>query len=175
MPYCHFELEDSDYIRNARRNPELRGPMGAPAGTTLDPATRVIEYSTIGIGVKHRCCFNIVNPTNSNYSFQWINQDETNLKREVQFHCLTPEGSITAGKKAEVKGNWGKVNWNKWYKMLDQFYPQCTVHLLTYTVVLYFVTTWELKYFWIKITSQKYQNIILCMHRCCFFWSKLYC
>ena len=51
MPYCHFELADSDYIRSARRNPELRGPGGAPAGTTLDPSTRVIEFHNIGIGV----------------------------------------------------------------------------------------------------------------------------
>ena len=51
MPYCHFELEDSDYIRSARRNPELRGPGGAPPGTTLDPNTRVMEFSNVGIDV----------------------------------------------------------------------------------------------------------------------------
>ena len=52
MPYCHFELEDSDYITNARRNPEMRGPGGSPPGTTLDPNTRVIEFDTIGVAVK---------------------------------------------------------------------------------------------------------------------------
>lgn len=53
MPYCHFELEDSDYISGARRNPEMKGPNGAPPGSTLDPNTRVIEFSCIGIGVKN--------------------------------------------------------------------------------------------------------------------------
>ena len=52
MPYCHFELEDSNYLSSARRNPELRGPGGAPPGSTLDPNTRVIEFDVIGTNVK---------------------------------------------------------------------------------------------------------------------------
>ena len=52
MPYCHFELEDSDYLSSARRNPELRGPGGAPPGSTLDPNTRVIEFDVCGTSVK---------------------------------------------------------------------------------------------------------------------------
>jgi len=53
MPYCHFELEDSDYISSARRNPEMRGPGGAHPGSTLDPNTRVIEFNHVGVGVKN--------------------------------------------------------------------------------------------------------------------------
>ena len=53
MPYCHFELEDSDYLSSARRNPELRGPGGDPPGSTLDPTTRVIEFNVCGIGTKN--------------------------------------------------------------------------------------------------------------------------
>lgn len=52
MPYCHFELEDSDYITGARRDPELPGPGDSTRGTVLDPNTRVIEFSSIGVGVK---------------------------------------------------------------------------------------------------------------------------
>ena len=55
MPYCHFELEDSDYITGSRRNPELPGPGGAPPGSTLDPNTRVIEFVSIGVQVNRRC------------------------------------------------------------------------------------------------------------------------
>ena len=33
--------EESDYITAARRNPELPGPNGSPAGTTLNPNTKV--------------------------------------------------------------------------------------------------------------------------------------
>ena len=102
LPYCHFELEDSDYIRGARRNPELRGPHGAPAGTTLDPNTRVLEMSTVGVGVTSRRSFYIVNPTNSEYGFEWVNDDEPNLKHEPHFTCLTTSGSIRPGKKTQV-------------------------------------------------------------------------
>lgn len=102
MPYCHFELEDSDYIRSARRNPELRGPGGAPPGTTLDPNTRVMEFSNIGVGVKNVRKFSIVNPTNHNYSYCWASEDEPNVKRAPDFKCLTPDGVIKSGKKTEV-------------------------------------------------------------------------
>jgi len=103
MPYCHFELQDSDYIRSARRNPELRGPGGAPPGTTLDPSTRVVEFRTVGVGVKTVKSFFIVNPTTQNYTFDWVNEDEVNHKKSPDFRCLTQEGEIRSGKKTEVK------------------------------------------------------------------------
>ena len=102
MPYCHFDLHDSDYIRSARRNPELRGPGGAPPGTTLDPNTRVIELDNVGIGVKTLKKFNVINPTNMDYKFHWVNEDETNAKKIPNFTCLVKEGEIRSGKMAEV-------------------------------------------------------------------------
>ena len=53
LPYCHFELEESDYVSGGRRNPELKGPGGAPPGSTLDPSTKVIEFKSCGIKVKN--------------------------------------------------------------------------------------------------------------------------
>ena len=105
MPYCHFELEDSDYISSARRNPELRGPGGAPPGTTLDPNTRVIEFTNVGIGVRNAIKFFIVNPTNHRYGFMWVNEDEANPKRMPDFTCLVQEGEIRSGKKTEVRAS----------------------------------------------------------------------
>lgn len=102
MPYCHFELEDSDYIRSARRNPELPGPSGLPAGTTLDPNTRVIEFKCVGVGVRCRKQFSIINPTNQNYTFQWTCKDLANTKKISEFTCLSSHGSINSGKKSEV-------------------------------------------------------------------------
>ncbi|XP_052229341.1 hydrocephalus-inducing protein homolog isoform X3 [Dreissena polymorpha] len=102
MPYCHFELEDSDYITNARRNPEMRGPGGSPPGTTLDPNTRVIEFKTTGIAVKCTKSFSIVNPTSQLYSFKWICEDEVDAKKPSAFQCLTPNGQIRSGKKTTV-------------------------------------------------------------------------
>ncbi|KAK3085440.1 hypothetical protein FSP39_003318 [Pinctada imbricata] len=102
MPYCHFELEDSNYIGGARRNPEMRGPHGAPPGSTLDPNTRVIEFSCIGVGVKNVKTFAIVNPTNQPYSFEWVCEDEEDPKVVPSFKCLTPRGHIKSGKKFQV-------------------------------------------------------------------------
>ncbi len=102
MPYCHFELEASDYISSARRNPELRGPGGAPPGTTLDPNTRVIEFDNVGLGVSNVRKFFIVNPTNNRYSFQWSNEDEQNPKKLPDFRCMSTDGVIRSGKKTEV-------------------------------------------------------------------------
>lgn len=48
LPYCHFDLKDSNYISGHRRAIDLRGPGGGP----LDPATRVIEFNSVGIGGK---------------------------------------------------------------------------------------------------------------------------
>nr|XP_033799169.1 hydrocephalus-inducing protein homolog isoform X3 [Geotrypetes seraphini] len=102
LPYCHFELEDSDYITKNRRNPELRGPQGTPPGTTLDPNTRVIEFSIIGVHTKSTRSFTIMNPTNSAYSFKWTCEDILSLQSVPAFHCLTKSGWIRSEKKAEI-------------------------------------------------------------------------
>ena len=104
MPYCHFDLEDSDYIRSARRNPELPGPKGAPAGTTLDPNTKVIEFHSVGVGLQIRQTFHIINPTSHDYVFHWLNEDHLQPKHILAFRCLTPDGVVKSGKRAEVGG-----------------------------------------------------------------------
>ncbi len=102
MPYCHFELEDSDYITGARRNPELCGPGGAPPGATLDPNTRVIEFTSIGVNLKNKRHFYIVNPTNAAYTYLWTCEDVGDSKKNEAFTCLTPKGHVTSGKKSQV-------------------------------------------------------------------------
>lgn len=49
LPYCHFELEDSDYITANRRNSDLR----VPGGMSLDPQMKVIEFTSVGVHVKN--------------------------------------------------------------------------------------------------------------------------
>ncbi|XP_069073573.1 hydrocephalus-inducing protein homolog [Pleurodeles waltl] len=102
MPYCHFELEDSDYISQSRRHPDQRGPRGAPPGATLDSNTRVIEFSAVGVNTKNNRVFHIMNPTNSAYSFLWTCEDPPSLKRAPPFRCLNEKGHINAEKKAEI-------------------------------------------------------------------------
>uniref|UniRef100_A0A8C8TUT7 HYDIN, axonemal central pair apparatus protein n=1 Tax=Peromyscus maniculatus bairdii TaxID=230844 RepID=A0A8C8TUT7_PERMB len=98
LPFCHFDLKDSDYISGHRRNPELRGPsVGA-----LDPNTRVIEFTSVGIGGKNLRTFTILNPTNSTYSFCWTSEETESLQHPPAFVCLTEKGVIHPEKKAEV-------------------------------------------------------------------------
>ena len=103
MPYCHFELVDSDYITSARRNPELRGPGGAPPGTTLDPNTRVIEFEAVGVGVRAVKRFSVVNPTTMRYTYFWESNDEPNPKKLPDFRLEFRDGEIRPGKKSEVR------------------------------------------------------------------------
>lgn len=97
MPYCHFELENSDYLTGGRRNSELRAPGGLK--TSVDSTSRVIEIFSCGVGVKVSKRFHIVNPTHAGYEFMWncVDGQPTN-----QLRCLTPRGHVAAGKKTEI-------------------------------------------------------------------------
>ncbi|KAF5907639.1 hydrocephalus-inducing protein, partial [Clarias magur] len=98
MPYCHFHLEDSEYLTNNRRNLELSSPLGAKLRSTLDTNTKVIEFTSTGVGTYICRTFSVVNPTNKAYSLLWRCEDS-----EVKpFTCLTPKDSIQPGKKVEV-------------------------------------------------------------------------
>ncbi|KAM8849594.1 hydrocephalus-inducing protein homolog isoform 2-T2 [Spinachia spinachia] len=90
LPHCHFQMDDSDYISGNRRNPDFRG--------ALDPNTRVIEFSSVGLSVPSKRCFSVVNPTNKPYAFKWRCGDTGGSP----FCCLTPRGTILPGKRAEV-------------------------------------------------------------------------
>lgn len=47
--------------------------------------------------------FNVINPSNTNYSFSWTNEDTLDGAPEnVNFRCLTPEGTVLSGKKYEM-------------------------------------------------------------------------
>jgi len=68
-PWCHFELPESDYVSAGRRNPELPGPSGALE--PLDPATKVLEFESLGVRVRNTKRFFVLNPTSINYEFVW--------------------------------------------------------------------------------------------------------
>ncbi|XP_069882349.1 hydrocephalus-inducing protein homolog isoform X1 [Dipodomys merriami] len=98
LPVCHFDLKDSDYITGHRRNPELRGSGVGP----LDPSTKVIEFTSVGIGGKNLRTFTILNPTSSTYSFSWVSEEPESLQNIPAFTCLTEKGFIHPEKKAEI-------------------------------------------------------------------------
>ncbi|KAI9343132.1 hypothetical protein BDR26DRAFT_917651 [Obelidium mucronatum] len=96
-PFCHFELDDSDYITSERRNPEISAMNGVPL--SLLPQTKVIEFESCGVKVRNTKRFYIVNPTSFNYEFEWTT-DQTVDKRA--FRCVTLRGLVMAGKKFEM-------------------------------------------------------------------------
>ncbi|XP_054934895.1 hydrocephalus-inducing protein homolog [Physeter macrocephalus] len=98
LPICHFDLKDSDYISGHRRNPDLRGPSAG----ALDPNTRVIEFTSVGIGGKNLRTFTILNPTSSAYSFCWVSEEIESLQNPPAFTCLTEKGLILPEKKAKI-------------------------------------------------------------------------
>ncbi|KAK2841889.1 hypothetical protein Q5P01_012089 [Channa striata] len=90
LPHCHFDLEESDYISGKSRNHEFKG--------SLDPETKVLEFTAVGLSAPTRRCFTVLNPTTDLYSFTWKCKD----KGGSQFNCLTQCGTILPGKRVEM-------------------------------------------------------------------------
>lgn len=54
LPYCHFDIPESDYLSGDRRDAKLPGPIGYQANNNFLPeGTRVIELNVIGIDGSH--------------------------------------------------------------------------------------------------------------------------
>ena len=52
LPFCHFELEESDYLIGGRRRVDLllNNNSNQPPAAYIDRQTRVIEFKSVGIG-----------------------------------------------------------------------------------------------------------------------------
>ncbi|KAJ3332957.1 hypothetical protein HDU76_012454, partial [Blyttiomyces sp. JEL0837] len=94
-PFCHFELDDCDYISAERRNIDIDHNSGVPS--ILPPNTRVIEFGSCGIKVKNTKRFYIVNTTNLTYDFEWNTDSDQRV-----FRCVTPKGTVLPNKKFEI-------------------------------------------------------------------------
>lgn len=94
-PFCHFELEESDYITSERRNPDVNNSNGVPS--VLPSNTRVIELGSCGVKVRNIKRFYIVNPTSISYEFEWTTDSDQKI-----FRCLTPKGMVAPNKKFEI-------------------------------------------------------------------------
>lgn len=54
LPYCHFDIPESDYLSDDRRDMKLPGPIGYQSDdNSLPEGTRVIVLDVIGIGGSH--------------------------------------------------------------------------------------------------------------------------
>jgi hydrocephalus-inducing protein len=101
-PWCHFEMPESDYLSSGRRNPDMKGPEGDLG--PLDPATRVVEYESLGTKVRNTKRFFVLNPTSMSYEFFWGPQKVEGGKAAPvgPFRCLTPRGVCQSGKRYEM-------------------------------------------------------------------------
>jgi len=101
-PWCHFELPESDYLTAGRRNPELPGPGGTL--TSLDPATRTLEFESLGTRTTHLKRFFILKPANMSYELVWepVPGAPGELPTVSPFKCLTKKGVIMGGKRYEI-------------------------------------------------------------------------
>jgi hydrocephalus-inducing protein len=95
-PACHFEVaEDSGYL--TRRPANLRnenGQLGPIEASTL----RVVEVKSIGVTTRNERRFLVMNPTSTSYEFVW----EAQGVPSPAWRCLTPKGTILAGKRGEM-------------------------------------------------------------------------
>lgn len=90
-PLVHFNLPSSEYLANR---------VDGEAGAIIDPETVIIEFLTRGLHSRVAVKFKVINPTTSNHQFEWLeNSDPETLS---PFRCLTPSGSISAGKQLEM-------------------------------------------------------------------------
>ncbi|WIA13448.1 hypothetical protein OEZ85_007028 [Tetradesmus obliquus] len=105
-PWCHFELPDSDYLPAGRRNPELPGPSGVVE--PLDPATKVLEFDSLGVRVRNTKQFFILNPTSISYDFVWAPVLPPAVAAlggpppASPFNCLVRKGTISGGRRYEM-------------------------------------------------------------------------
>eukprot|EP00775_Hariotina_reticulata_P008964 gene8964-9139_t len=105
-PWCHFELPDSDYISAGRRNPELSGPSGVVE--PLHPATKVLEFDSLGVRVCNTMRFFVLNPTSITYDFAWLPMLSPAAAAlggpplPSPFSCVVRKGTIAGGSQGIV-------------------------------------------------------------------------
>ncbi|XP_017761798.1 PREDICTED: LOW QUALITY PROTEIN: hydrocephalus-inducing protein-like [Eufriesea mexicana] len=103
LPYCHFDVQESDYVTSNRRDPSLPGPLGYEID---DPALwqniRVIEFKVVGVGETHVKKFHLINPTMDDYHFSWTNRTVLGTDEVPNFQCTVTEGIAERGKRTDL-------------------------------------------------------------------------
>lgn len=102
LPYCHFDIEESDYITAGRRDPERPGPNGDISGVGLDSMTKVIEFKSVGLFTKCVKKFDIINPTNTDYEYEFIREDLNDIQKSEMFSCINEKGVLKSGRRQEI-------------------------------------------------------------------------
>jgi len=95
-PFCHFELDECEYITNDHHHPDLVNANGE--AIVFDPLTKVLSFNSCGVKIRNSKKFYIVNTTQISYDFEWT----CLAGNEKIFKCLTKKGRILSGKKFEI-------------------------------------------------------------------------
>ncbi|XP_014477569.1 PREDICTED: hydrocephalus-inducing protein homolog [Dinoponera quadriceps] len=103
LPYCHFDVPESNYLSDDRRDAKLPGPIDyqAAADGSLPADTRVIEFNVVGIGETHVRKVRMINPTSDDYHFAWNDRTCHAEGAIPNFHCVLSEGIAERGKQVE--------------------------------------------------------------------------
>jgi len=95
-PFCHFELDECEYITNDHHHPDLVNANGE--AIVFDPLTKVLSFNSCGVKIRNSKRFYIVNTTQISYDFEWT----CIAGNDKIFKCLTKKGRILSGKKFEI-------------------------------------------------------------------------
>ncbi|CAL7939802.1 unnamed protein product [Xylocopa violacea] len=103
LPYCHFDVQESDYVTGGRRDPSRPGPVGYEIDDpTLWRNIRVIEFKVVGVGETHVKKFHLINPTADDYRFSWRDRTLRASDEISNFHCTVTDGVAERGKRTDL-------------------------------------------------------------------------
>ncbi|XP_043285632.1 hydrocephalus-inducing protein homolog [Venturia canescens] len=108
LPYCHFDVEESDYLTSGRRKqnlPSLVELGGGDANELIEDFSnpRVVEFRAVGTGQSHAREFHLINPTSENYRFTWKDLSARGPEQLPYFQCAREEDLAESGKRSRVK------------------------------------------------------------------------
>ncbi|XP_058802835.1 hydrocephalus-inducing protein homolog [Phymastichus coffea] len=96
LPYCHFEIEPSDYLDNR----DIHLPL--PIGYSLADMTRVVEYRVISVEQCHARSLYLINPTTEDYSFRWSRLSIEDDDNPFVMQCSQENGFVERGKRTRT-------------------------------------------------------------------------
>lgn len=107
LPYCHFDIEESDYLTSARRDDNFLNALQAGGGDSNELSEeyqnpRVVEFRVVGKGESHVKEFFLINPTTENYRFYWKDLTLRESDQLPFFHCAREQDVAESGKRTKI-------------------------------------------------------------------------
>ncbi|KAJ8683417.1 hypothetical protein QAD02_019209 [Eretmocerus hayati] len=106
LPYCHFDVENSDYLSSGRRDDRLPGPPGySMADLETRENMRVVEFRLIGAEQCHIRYLDLLNPTTEDYSFSWMKLSNELTESVTGIKCIPDTGIAEKGRRTKISFN----------------------------------------------------------------------